>query len=207
MAWVQITGAIVGLLVIAGTVIVTLRTRKAISKIDVTPNAPQCYNFGRTQFTEGYFTGVIKKQIPRKNGCTYIEYYPIDIEQGENRPRPEVQSMIVKNEDIKRLARGDLSSRREQVFFVSRNPANIPEKLRDTSEGEWLKKEGQKAWILHTFGKSIPAGDEAIAEAMVDYARGEIPKSTLAQIKEANKKWREMQIKQPDIPTEGQGKP
>ena len=196
--WVQIVGLVLGIIAIVVTVIISMRMRHATSKIDVSPNSPQCYNFGRTQFTEGYFLGVLKTQLPRKNGCTYIEYYPIDVEQGENKPRPPIQSMVVKNEFIKRLARGDLSSRREQIFFVSRNPADIPEKLRDTEEGKWLKKEGQKAWILSTFGESIPAGDEAIAEAMVDYARGEIPKSTLAQIKEANKKWREMQVRQPD---------
>ena len=47
-----------------------------------------------------------------------------------------------------------------------------------------MTKEGQLAHITKTFGRSIAAGDEAIAEAMVEYSRGNISRATLAKIKE-----------------------
>lgn len=149
----------------------------------------------RTHFTDGYAYGLVKTQLPRKNGTTYIEYIPLDYEQGENKKLPKMQSLIVKNEFIKRLSMGDPSSRRQIMKFVPRSPADLPEAIRDTEEGRWMTKAGQLAHIQKIFGKAIISGDEAIADAMSDYARGQISKNVLQQIKEVNQKYREMQSK------------
>lgn len=196
----EIILSILGILIITGYVILKIKLSKHIDKIDVSANMPLCENMCRRAFTNGYYLGVIKSQLPRKNGTSLIEFYPIDVEQGESVPRPNVQSIIVKNEFIKRFPRGELSSYREVVKLIGRNPADMPERMRKTEEGDWMAKEGQKAWILSTFGKAISAGDEAIAESMKEYARGNIAKNTLAEIKEVNKKSREMAWRSGDIP-------
>lgn len=200
--WVQILAFIFGIIIIVATVIIVIKTRKKLSKLDVTPNLPFVENPSRQEFTEGYYSGILKAQTPCKNGCDRIEYIPIDIEQGENKERPNVQCVIVKKEFIKRFSRGELSSRREIVKLIGRLPTDIPERLRETEEGKWLVKEGQKAWIISTFKEGIIAGDEAIAEAMTAYARGEITKATLAQLKETAKKQREIQGKTIETPEE-----
>jgi len=191
-----------GILIIVATVIIVVKTRKKLSKLDATPNLPFIENSSRQEFTDGYYLGVLKSQVKCKNGCDRIEFFPIDMEQGENKARPNVQCVIVKGEFVKRFSRGELSARREIVKLIGRLPTDIPEKLRDTAEGDWLTKEGQKAWLISTFKEGIMAGDDAIAEAMTAYARGEITKATLAQLKETAKKQREIQGKFIESPEE-----
>ncbi|MBU0958143.1 MAG: hypothetical protein KKF56_05030 [Nanoarchaeota archaeon] len=194
MAWWIWISIIFGTMVITGTGIALIKLRQARGRIEVTANQPLCENLCRTEFTDGYGLGIVTQQLPRKNGTTFIEYIPLDIEQGEEIPQPPKQSLIVKDEFIKRLARGEGFSRREYMKFVARSKVDLPEKMRDTDEGRWETKEGQLAHIQNVFGQGIISGDEAIAEAMKQYARGQIPKSTLAQIKEINEKIREMQM-------------
>ena len=153
-------------------------------RLDVPANAPIFENTARRHFTNGYTRGVIRNEFPRKNGCNLIEFHPLDSEQGENKPLPEIQSVVVGREYIKRMARGDDSSRREIVRAVARNPADLPEKMRGTTEGKWETLEGLKAFLEKTFGKTIPVGDDALAELMIEWSRGHISRATLAKIKE-----------------------
>lgn len=188
------------LVIIFGTIFtivaifIAVRLNHSTQKIDVTPNAPLIDCSMRRQFTDGYSMGIIKKEIPRKNGCVYVEFYPFDHEQGEDKPRPAVQSLVVAKQFIKRLSRGDLSSRREIVKILSRDPSDIPEKMRGTDEGKWITKEGQLAHLEKTFGKAIPAGDEAIYEQMINWSRGNISRATMAQIREENQELRKLFI-------------
>jgi len=186
-----------GIIFISIYTIFQIKTRKQIQKLPITPNMPIVENDYRKEFTDGYTLGTLKQMIPRKNGTSFIEFYPIDVEQGEDIPKPPVQSLIVKNEFIKTFSRGDLSSRRERIKLITRDPSMIPDKMRDTFEGEWITKEGQKAWILSTFRKGlIENGDEAIAEAMKEYARGNISKSAMAEIRATNTQLRKLQLQQ-----------
>jgi len=194
---IQIVATILGFIIIVVTTIVTLKMRKDTQKVDVSPNLPIAENPCRREFSGGYYSLLIKNQTLCKNGCTRIEGFPMDIDQGENKPKPPLQCFIVKNEFIKRFARGDLSPCREIIKFIGRSPTDMPESMRDTDEGAWMTKEGQKAWLKSTFGKMIPAGDEAIAEAMKDYARGQVAKNTFQEIKEINRKNRELLLKEP----------
>jgi len=203
---IQIISSILGIFVIVGVSIVMWKTGKERAKIDIEPNMPMCENLCRTEFTDGYAEGIVKTQLPRKNGCFLIEYYPIDTEQGEGKPRPNIQSMIVRKEFIKRLPRGSPSARREIIKFIGRSPADMPELMRETDEGKWMTKQGQLAFLQRTFGTAIPSGDEAIAEAMKSYARGQIPKNILQQIKEENAKFRELQGKQLEVSEGGEKK-
>lgn len=182
--WVQITLSIIALPIIIGFTIYKIKSSKSIKSIDVTANQPIVENDYRSEFTEGYVRGVVKSKVLCKNGCFRIEFFPIDVEQGEEVPRPHLQTFIVKKELAKSFSIGELSSHRSIIKTIPRDPSKIPEKMRDTSEGKWATKEGQLAYIRSTFGKAIPAGDEAIVEAMKDYARGGISRAALAKIKE-----------------------
>lgn len=197
---------IVGIPVLAVIIIFALKTNRDLRKIQVTPNMPIIENLTRSEFTNGYSEGRLKSQKPCKNGCVRIEFYPTDIEEGENIPLPEVQRVIVRKEFIKRLSRGEGSSRREKIKLVGRSPTDYPERMRITDEGKWATVEGQKAWIEATFGSMIPAGDQAIAEGMKVYARGQIPKNVMGQIREINEQYRRM-IAQPSAQQPSEEKP
>lgn len=180
--WVQIVLFIFGVFFLVGTVIYQVKTKKAIRSIDITANQPIIENDYRSEFTDGYTLGIVKTKILRKNGCYFIEFYPIDVEQGEDIARPHLQTFVVKQEFFKPLPK--LSSRRIRIKTITRDPSKIPEEMKDTTEGKWVTKEGQLGYIKSIFGTAIQSGDEAIAEAMKEYARGEIPKAVLAKIKE-----------------------
>lgn len=190
--WVLPTIAgVIGVLVTGVTTFVVIRLNKSSTKIDIAPNASFIDLGSRNMFTNGYTFGLIKREIPRKNKTTLIEFYPLDYEQGENKPRPEMQSIIVGNEYIKRFAAGEYAPR-PIVKLMPRSRADLPEKMRNTDEGDWMTKEGQKAWIIKTFGESITAGDEAIHEAMRSFARGNITRAALSQVKEENAEFRKL---------------
>lgn len=191
--WFEIIATIFGLFVFIGTLIVIIKLQKKISKKEILPNQPLVENLSRTEFTDGYYCGVLLKNEPRKNGTRFIEFFPLDSEQGEHKPIPKVQSLIVRKEFIKTLPMGEPSSRRQIIKLIGRSPTDMPEQMRDSEEGKWMTKNGQKAWLESTFGKGIQAGDEAIAEAMKDYARGKLPKATLQAIKESNAEFRKIQ--------------
>lgn len=158
-------------------------------QIDIPINAPFVDNDTRRHFTNGYSRGLLKRELPRKNGCSLIEFIPIDQDQSSvfstfKKPEPQVQAVVVHNTMIKRSPRGDRSSRREIVTLTSRNPADLPESMQNTAQGEWMTREGQLAWLKKTFGDAIPAGDMAIADIMKEYARGNISAAGLASIRE-----------------------
>lgn len=155
---------------------------KDMKKMPITANMPKVENVARRQFTDGYAFGILKRIIPRKNGCSLVEFFADDIEQGEGIPRPPVQPLIVKNEYIKPFARSKLSSRREVIKLIGRSPTDYPEEMRDTTEGKWMTKEGQLAFLKSTFQPMIKQGDEALASAMKMYARGEITKQAIASL-------------------------
>lgn len=196
----QIIVGILVLIAIAIFTIVRVKMSHHISRYDVTANMPLVSNPARTQFTDGYASGTLKRIKSNKNGTFLVEYYPDDIEQGEDIPRPPMQGVIVRKDFAIRLARGDYGDRRERIILVGRSPADYPDKLRDTSEGEWMTRKGQLAFLKSTFGKAIPSGDEALAEAMKSYSRVGIGKNALAEIKEANAQYRKMM----QIPTESE---
>lgn len=199
---IQIITTILGILIFSGTLIVIWRTRKKGQREEIEPNLPICENPCRKEFTEGYYQGLVTKQLPRKNGCTLIEFLPTDNRQGENIPLPQVQSLIVGNDFIKRIPEGELSSRRTIIKLIGRSRLDYPESMRDTDEEGFMSAKGQKAWLKSTFGSAITSGDEAIAEAMKEYARGQIPKNVLQQIKDLNKKSREIILREQAETTE-----
>lgn len=194
---------IFGVIALVTTIIIAFYINKKTAKLDVTPNAPIIDVSSRRQFTEGYSFGIVKQEIPRKNGTVLIEFYPLDMEQGEDKPRPAVQSLVVAKEYLKRFSRGENSSRREYIKVIARDPSDLPEKLRGTTEGDWQTKEGQLAHLQKVFGKAIPAGDEAIFEQMMTWSRGNISRATMAQIREENQELRKLFINPPSEPDKG----
>lgn len=180
-------------------IIVKWKMSNLMKKIDVIENAPLIdVDKSRRRFTNGYTKGIVKKISSCKNGTTRIEFYPLDYEQGENKPIPALQSFLVNNEFYKPLAPGDDSDHRTIIKTITRFPTDIPKKIRETQEGIEMAKEGQKAYLEKTFGDWVRAGDEAIHEAMLESSRIGIAKSALARLKEDIKilKRSEIQLKQ-----------
>jgi len=192
MIW-QIILSIIGTIATVVYIIIKVKTNKDVQKLDVTANQPLCFNMPRRAFTEGYNLGVVKSQLPRKNGTTLFEFYPIDVEQGESVPRPHLQSVVVKNEYIKSLGRGETGSRRELIFLTGRNPLDYPEKMRDTTEGKWMTKEGQLGFMKSLLGDAIPNSSEAMTAIMKEFHGGEMSATEFAKIKQTAQKYREMQ--------------
>jgi hypothetical protein len=174
-----------GLMVFTGIVIFELKARKVFTKLDIGINAPTIdIGFSRRKFTEGYAEGIVKSQKPCKNGCTRIEMYPTDIDQSENAIHPGLKAFMVKDEFIKRHARGEKGSYREKIQLIDRFRLDLPEKLRDTNYGIEMEKSGQRAFLEATIGKTVREGDEAIHEALIDTTRVGLSKMKLAQLKE-----------------------
>ena len=165
-------------------VIVMIKLSPSIEKTQVTPNMPIIENDYRSEYTGGYTLGNQKRVKQNKNGTKLVEFYPIDVEQGENIKRPHLQSVVVKDEFFKPFSPGELSDRRNRIKLVVRDPSRVPMKMRDTTEGKWAIKEGQLGHIQAVFGKTIQSGDEAIFESIKNHPRGNISKATLAKIKE-----------------------
>ncbi len=173
------------LIIIIGLVtgVILFVTRVRGKQIDVLPNMPfVMIDNSRIKFTEGYFLGLLKSLIPRMNDTYFLEFYPIDIIQGENVPRPEIQSLIIAKEFLKPLSLGDKSTRRQVLVTIARSKSDLPEKMRNTLEGNFETMEGQKAFLEQTFGKVIPAGDEAISELLIQFSRGNLNKLFINQL-------------------------
>jgi hypothetical protein len=175
--------SILGIIILIVTGIIIYVTRSSGKKIDVLPNMPFIFiDNSRTRFTEGYFSGLLKRMLPRRNKTFYIEFFPTDVLQGENIPRPEIQSLIVGKEFVKSLSIGKKSFRRQVIMTVSRSKLDIPEELRNTSEGDFESVEGQKAFLEQIIGKMIESGDEAISKQVEDSRRGNLSKQTIKQL-------------------------
>jgi len=200
--WTELIVWVLGIPAAIVFIIVTIKMNKSIRNIPITANMPIIENDYRREFTEGYTLGILKSSTKCKNGCTRIEFHPIDIEQGEDIPRPTIQSFIVKNEYIKPFGTGELSDYRQRIKTITRNPFLIPEKMKNTFEGDFTKVEGQKAWLKSEAGKMIQAGDEAMAEHLKEQARGMMTKAEIARLRELNHKVNELKIISPEQPGE-----
>lgn len=191
MSWVlPLLTFFLGIIIFIVIVIIKIKGSKAISKLDVIENAPLVEVGKRKRFTNGYSKGILKRQKLCKNGCYRIEFYPYDIEQGEHKPKPDLQAVIVKEEFKKNLAVGDDSDYRQVIKLTDRFKVDLPKKMRNTPEGDEMSKDGQKAFLEATFGKWIRSGDEALHEAVTGTSRIGMTKFSLASIKEENEKLR-----------------
>jgi hypothetical protein len=176
---------IFGFILIGITTFVSIKINKGTSKIDISPNAPIIDMTARRQFSEGYQLGLVKKEKLCKNGTVRFEVYPLDVEQGEKKPKPNLQVFLVAKEFIKHLPK-EGGSKREKILILPRIISDLPESMRDTIKGAWLTKEGQLAHIERLAVQQITAGDEAIEEMLQKTNRTGIAKGTFAQIIEEN---------------------
>jgi len=185
MGWVLPTFIIIfGLILTVTTIIIYITMNGKIKRINLKENSSIIDCTTKTQFTNGYSMGYVIKEEPCPNKTHRITFYPTDREEGEDVENPKPQTFIASNEMIKRLPKGAGSTRRERLFILSRNPADIPEHLRDTEMGNWLSKEGQLAYINKIYGSSISAGDDALEELMKTNTRMGITKEDLITKKE-----------------------
>lgn len=185
--WLGIIFSIVMFIVIIIFVIIMAHLQSKESKTQVTPNKPELLIYSKNirSFTDSYFKGIVKTQKERKNGTTFIEFYPTDVEQGEGVPIPDLQFFVIKNEFIKRFTEGELSGRRQTIIILPRSRMDLPSSMRETLEDKWLTREGQLAYIRASVGDVlISQGDEAVQEALKEYSRTGIGKMALAEIKE-----------------------
>ncbi len=175
-----------GIVVMVVVVIVKIKGSQAISKIDIPENAPIIEIGSRKKFTNGYSRGIIKEQLPCKNGCTRFIFIPLDWEQGEYKKRPGEQIIVVKNEFIKRLARGEDSSRREIVKCIELNKTDIPEKLWGTNLEKDMTLEGQKAYMKSIAGTMAGNTHKAVVGMIEDTTYVGVTKEWIQDLKEKN---------------------
>lgn len=177
---------ILGFIFVVIIVIVSIMLSKDIKKIDVTPNQPLLEIKRKTikGVVEGYTFGIIKTQRQNKNGTHFIEFYPWDVEQGDIAPRPEIKSFVCADYLMKRSVKGDASDRREIITIIPRHKIESPEYMQGTYTEDWMTKEGQLGFIKSIIGEAITGGDEAIAEAMKHFSRGNIAKQVIAIMQE-----------------------
>jgi hypothetical protein len=172
---------IFGLGFLAFVIISSIKNRANLIKLDIKENAPFIeIDNSRLRFTNGYSKGLVKSKKPCKNGTTRIEFYPIDFEQGEDKKRPPLVPIIVKNEYLKPIDR----NYRQELRTVGRLKTDIPENLRDTDVGFNFEKEGQKAFLTEQFGNFISNGDDALTEAMKETTRLGMSKLTINDLRE-----------------------
>lgn len=189
---------IIGIIVFVVVIIIKIKGSKALSKIDVVENAPFIEVGSRSKFTKGYGRGLVKTQVPCKNGCTRFEFFPIDYEQGENKKRPPMQPLIVKNEMIKRMARGeDSSSYREIIRCIDRLKLDIPEKLWGSNIEKDMTIEGQKGYMKSIVGQMVRDGHKAMVEHVSEWTDIGMNKLTISTLKEKNETLRQIQSTQP----------
>lgn len=167
---IQIIATIFGIIMLIVATIFWIVTRKSERSITVLPNSPFIeIDSSRVRFTNGYTFGILKKMLPRKNKTFYIEFYPIDITQGENIDRPEIQKLIVAKEFIEYPKK---SARRQTIKTIGRSLTDIPKELRETIEGKKEAEKGQLAFIEKAFSDSVPEGDEQVRNILIKSYRG-----------------------------------
>lgn len=175
---------VVGFIFLSLTALILFKLSKHRRRFDIMPNAPLINMTTRRKVTDGYTEGVVKSQTITKNNMTRFEVYPSDAEQGEDKPRPEMQTFMVANEFIDRMPIGDASSRREKILINSRDPTDIPGGMSKSDMAELMTVKGQLGWLKKTFKEAIPSGDEAIAEGNKWMARGQVSRDALAKMRE-----------------------
>ncbi len=185
-------------------ILIAVLINRNMQRIDVEPNSPIIDTTTRTQFTDGYSLGIVKNQVPNKNGTTRIEMYPFDWVQGWNKVRPKLQRLIVGNGFLQRYARGDRSAYRERIDIAPRSKIDLPEKMRETDIGKDLTVKGQLAHVVKTVGaRFITGGDQAIRNLLsITGNRGEMSSDAIAQLKQENSKFKETFKFERNVPEE-----
>lgn len=189
MAWGVVLSVILGTSAIVGTIIWGVSHNKKTQKIDVPMNAKIVINIPRSKFTEGYYIGSVNSEKDNKNGTTLVTFYPIDVEQGDDVPKPNMQSVVVNKEDISYFG-----NRRNIMVLSSKDKTDYPKPIRDTLEVDFETKEGIKSFLIGAFGKMIKEKDKAIAEIIPELAGGEITSHAFGKLKEELEKKRKLDI-------------
>jgi len=193
--------SILGVILITVAIILLIWDMKKGAKIDVLPNAKFVLNISKSKFTDGYQLGLIAKNgyKERMNGTFYLEYFPIDGEQGKNLKRPALQKVVV--------AKGNLTSmgnRREIIVVSSENPADYPERILNSPFGEALQKKSMMEYIKKTFGESFSEMTSSVARLQVEFAGGEVTSQTIGKLLEQVKKFAELsKLLEPKEPGKG----
>lgn len=195
MVLAEIIVIILGLIILVIAVVAGVMLNKATKKIDVTPNSPLFENPSRTDFTDGYYAGVVKKIDVCKNKCFRVQFYPRDSEEGElgeNKPAPLPQTVIVGRDYLKIFDQPKLSTRRTIIKAVPIDASDLPEGMIDTTEGHWMEKSSQEAFLKKTFGTYRKQGFQAIASMMDSTSELGVVNRWLANIRERNSEMTKM---------------
>lgn len=185
--------SVIGGILVAVAIFVIIRMNTLASRVDIIPNAPLIDSTLKREFTNGYCLGVVKTITPCRNGTIRFEFFPLDSMQGENIPRPEMQTIIVGREFMIPMARGEGSARREMIKILSRNPADIPKNLRQTDEAKSINAESILAHMERNFGKTITVGDEATNKMLENISRVGLTNAYVARVEELLKKYRTLE--------------
>jgi len=158
-------------------IIVAIAMRKKISKMDVPENASFIeINDARSPHCGGYKRGIVKEQVPCKNGCTRFRFYPTDYEQGDYKPIPPIQTIICKNEYIERSKK----SQREIIRLINM----IPEGDIETSDGRKSIEDSMKSYARMLNTSVVTKSMKALADQITMYATPYFDRKALNKLKE-----------------------
>jgi len=196
--WIGIIVTFFGVIFTIAFTIYMVVSSKTLKKIKVKPNSDliEIKSDLRASIVDSYKRGIIKTKLKRPNGTYFFEFYPTDVEQGAEVQRPDSKYLVVKKEFVKFNADG----RRIIITILPRSVYDLPEDLRNTSEGDFLTKEGQKAWLLATHSKMMTAGDEAMEEIIKETTRLGLSKKAIASVKEDAERSKKVMGIQPVYP-------
>lgn len=167
--------------------IIYIKYNNAIKKIDVEPNMPIIWATCRRQFTNGYCIGLVKTIRKNYNKTFLIEMYPLDSRQGPLKPIPQMQSFVVAEEFLEFYSIGSESSFREIIRILPRTKYDLPDKMRPSEEADYLSQKSQMKYVLSVVSEGISNGDDAIANLMRQYHRGQISQDFLLDSIQASK--------------------
>lgn len=186
MVWTEIIfGSLASIVVIVGTLL-ALKMTSTSQKYPAKPNMPRVEIWSKTilAFTEGYSEGQVKMDLLRKNGNTYFEFYPDDVEQGGFTPRPEPKNFVCDENLVKRSASGDWSSRREKIIILPKHKLDLPNSMQgDNHLNNWAEVETQKAFLKRIVPSLSAVGDEALLEILSNFSRVGYSKMELDKLK------------------------
>lgn len=185
--------SILGFLALLGTIIWYAVHNKSVVKADIMPNSDIILNLCKTKFTDGYYLGLEMRRgrVENRNDTFLVSYYPIDKDEGEDVPRPEIQKVVVLRDNLVLLAKG----RRNIWMIVSENPDDYPETIRKTKLGEIAIEEGTKAYLKKTFGNAFRELTKVVSDLQTEWSGGEVTAHKLGVLKEFEKKLHDISLK------------
>lgn len=182
--WSELILSIIGIIFLIITIVWGIVHNKTAKPIDLPMNYDIVLNFPRSKLTGGHYLGGLKKKREGRNGTTLIEFYPLDIEQGELAPKPIIYKLRIKNENMRWIK----GRERTLLMITSKDKIDYPKEMRDSLETKYMSTEGLKSYVVDVWGEGFKEMYRTLTQLMIEYGGGEITSHTLNKLKEDREK-------------------